>query len=480
MIIEKKRTATETVDSMKIFIPDFTGQKQDPPVLINDMMEQFPSLDSEPTISVGIMHRKRIEFELCGSFMSEQKKEKSFEGKYSVEFSNGKIIFEGKEYENLGFYPSKSQKLRSENVCFKLKDVTIGIGFHWEQKEDQTFQGNLRFIPYNDTITAINDIGTEEYLTSVISSEMSATAGIELLKAHAVISRSWLLKPIFDNEKEEHKHIREIKNDEETIRWYERDAHDLFDVCADDHCQRYQGITRIQTENVRRAVESTSGIVLTYDGHICDARFSKACGGVTELFENCWENRHHNYLEKVNDSENIEPTQDLTIEENAQKWIRGEVESFCNTHDKNILSQVLNNYDRKTTDFYRWKVKYSTSEISELIALKSGIDFGEITDLIPIERGVSGRIVRLKIIGTKRSVTVGKELEIRKWLSTSHLYSSAFVVDKTADGFELTGAGWGHGVGLCQIGAAVMADKGYGYEEILQHYFTSAKTERIY
>jgi SpoIID/LytB domain protein len=341
---------------------------------------------------------------------------------------------------------------------------------------------------------------------SVISSEMSATASEELLKAHAVISRSWLLKPILaspqPSPKEREKSVTQIHPETShgaqflpfgevgrgVIKWYERDAHTNFDVCADDHCQRYQGITRASTEAVRKAIAETRGEVLIYDNEICDARFSKSCGGISETFENCWAPVHYPYLLKIIDNP-VEPDGyelDLTIEEYAEKWIRNAPPAFCNTSDKNILAQVLNNYDQETTDFYRWKVEYNQSEISELIKRKSGIDFGKIIDLIPVKRGESGRLIELKIVGTKQSIIVGKELEIRKWLSDSHLYSSAFVVDKfdTINGipqkFQLVGAGWGHGVGLCQIGAAVMAEKGYKYDEILMHYFKDAQLQKIY
>jgi SpoIID/LytB domain protein len=307
---------------------------------------------------------------------------------------------------------------------------------------------------------------------------MSATASLELLKAHAVISRSWLLKPIIHNEHNANA-VLEQRTDDELIKWYERDSHELYNVCADDHCQRYQGITRARTENVRLAIEATRGLVLMSDGEICYARFSKSCGGVSEVFESCWADEHYPYLERVVDSQQS-IVMDLTVEENADAWIRGEHDSFCNTHDKEILSQVLNNYDQETTDFYRWKVEYTTEQLSELVARRSGIDFGTIMALEPVERGVSGRLTRLRIVGTKRTMVVGKELEIRRWLSESHLYSSAFVVDKTEDGFRLIGAGWGHGVGLCQIGAAVMGAKGYKYDEILRHYFVNSELNVLY
>ena len=338
-----------------------------------------------------------------------------------------------------------------EHASFTLKDVVIGIGFHWERKEEQTFAGGLELMEEDGLLQAVNIVPVETYLTSVISSEMSANASLELLKAHAVISRSWLMRileatthaaphnaPLATADSQQHP--------SSIIRWYDNEAHHGFDVCADDHCQRYQGITRQSNPNVVKAIEATRGQVLTYEGRICDARFSKCCGGMTEVFETCWENVRHPYLVAKQDP-------------------------YCNTQDKRILSQVLNNYDQETTDFYEWTVSYTANELSALIRRKSGIDFGRILDLVPLSRGASGRIIILKIVGEKCTVEVGKELEIRKWLSESHLYSSAFDVEKTADGFVLKGKGWGHGVGLCQIGAAVMGDQGIPYEDILSFYY---------
>jgi SpoIID/LytB domain protein len=375
--------------------------------------------------------------------------------------------------------------------------VVIGINFHWERKENQSFKGALKLISVGTgrdlSVTAINLVKVEDYLTSVISSEMSATASDELLKAHAVISRSWLLHPILNVKPHVKPHgrasyVKPHGRAAQHIKWYERDAHTHFDVCADDHCQRYQGITRASTQAVMDAIAATRGEVLMYDGNICDARFSKSCGGASETFENCWAPEHYPYLTKVIDNDSAPEgfALDLTVEANAERWIRESPAAFCNTTDKQVLSQVLNNYDQETTDFYRWKVTYTQAEIAELLHRRSGIDFGAIIDLIPQKRGESGRIIELKIVGTKQTVVVGKELEIRKWLSNSHLYSSAFVVDKagTTNGipqqFTLTGAGWGHGVGLCQIGAAVMGEKGYLYDQILLHYFNGAELKRIY
>lgn len=464
-------------------------------------MDGYPhkliNMNSEPIIHVGILSCGKIEFVLNGIFTATNGK--SYSGKQQAEYHNGIVLFDGGNADNIIFEPT------SDDASFDLIDVVIGINFHWERKETQRFKGALKLIVENGELTAINRIPVEDYLTSVISSEMSATASNELLKAHAVISRSWLLKPIISDPLNPPKGDLKSQVSKKTdntnfnfspsgrlggavIKWYERDAHTNFDVCADDHCQRYQGITRASTESVEKAIEATRGEVLMFENKICDARFSKSCGGASETFENCWAPEHYPYLTKVidnpNDPEGFEL--DLTIEANAEKWIRQSPAAFCNTTDKKVLSQVLNNYDQETTDFYRWKAEYTQAELSELLARRSGIDFGQIINLIPVKRGESGRLVELKIVGTKQTVIVGKELEIRKWLSNSHLYSSAFVVDKSeiTDGipqrFTLTGAGWGHGVGLCQIGAAVMGEKGYKYKEILLHYFRGAELKGIY
>lgn len=370
-----------------------------------------------------------------------------------------------------------------ERPTFLLKNVRIGIGFHWDRLEDQEFEGTLEIRDNADgTQTAINRLDVEDYLSSVITSEMSATSSLELLKAHAVISRSWVLRPIISPSTCTDK--PDLSDPDRHVVWYERDAHEGFDVCADDHCQRYEGITRRDEHpdaaaNVQKAIDATRGQVLMYDGKVCDARFYKSCGGATELFENAWANEHYPYLEAVRDEiGTLLP--DLTIEENAQEFIRTSPSAYCNTTDERILSQVLNNYDQETKDFYRWTVQYTAAELSEIIRERSGIDFGEILDLVPIKRGPSARLYEMQIVGSKRTMVIGKELEIRKWLSRSHLYSSAFVVDRNEAGdFILTGAGWGHGVGLCQIGAAVMADKGYTYEQILAHYFPGSELKTI-
>lgn len=445
---------------------------------------------SEPIIQVGILSSEKIEFILNGTFVDNNGN--SFTGRQIAQIQGNSILLNSNLYDEIIF------ESVSDNASFDLIDVVIGINFHWERKENQRFKGALKLIVENEQLTAINRIGVEDYLTSVISSEMSATASDELLKAHAVISRSWLLYPIQSHEatqlqsKTENQQPTEIKhetqNTKQINKWYERDAHTNFDVCADDHCQRYQGITRASTKAVEAAIEATRGEVLMYNGGICDARFSKCCGGASETFENCWAPVHHPYLVRVFDSAKMPEgfETNLTNEQNAQKWIRLAPEAFCNTSDKKVLAQVLNNYDQETTDFYRWKVEYSQTEIAELLHRRSGIDFGQIIDLIPLKRGESGRIIELKIVGTLQTVVVGKELEIRKWLSNSHLYSSAFVIDKhettnnIPQRFVISGAGWGHGVGLCQIGAAMMGEKGYFYKDILMHYFRGAELKSIY
>ena len=434
----------------------------------------------EPKVHVGILSETKIEFIFPDTY---RVNEEEVSGKQLVLFDNGKILWKNNRYDELLFEP-----LREETDSFELLDVTIGINFHWERKENQRFHGALKFIVEDEKITGINVIHVEDYLTSVISSEMSATASLELLKAHAVISRSWLLAQIQKNKEIADinaTYTASVQTEKEFIRWYDREDHMHFDVCADDHCQRYQGITRASTEMVEQAIQATRGQALTYEDKICDARFSKCCGGVTEQCEHCWEPIPHSYLTALRDSrETTFP--DLTQEEEAQKWIRSAPDAFCNTSDKAILRQVLNNYDQETTDFYRWKVSYKQEELAELIHRKSGIDFGQILDLVPVSRGTSGRIEMLKIVGTHRTFTIGKELEIRRTLSETHLYSSAFVVDKEDMQFDipgrfvLTGAGWGHGVGLCQIGAAMMAGEGYDYRQILSHYFPGAFVEKRY
>jgi SpoIID/LytB domain protein len=442
---------------------------------------------SAPTIDVGIMLQNEIHFNLHGDY--EDFQGDHLTGEWKVWAENGGLYLSNlirafQIEEGFTLMPQDSS-----SCSVTLNDVTIGIGFHWERKENQTFRGGLRFIIENQQVRVINRLTIEDYLKSVISSEMSATSSAELLKAHAVISRSWLLAQIDKNKElvSSQQHYQTwTETDDERVRWYDREDHENFDVCADDHCQRYQGISRATTEDVEKAVNDTAGEVLTYEGKICDARFSKCCGGMMELFENAWEPIHHPYLRKAPDALIPQKDFDLNLENEdaATAWILGNPEAFCNTHDKQVLSQVLNDYDRETNDFFRWKVTYSQEKVTELVNKKTGIDFGSILDFVPLQRGVSGRIIRLKIVGSKRIMIIGKELEIRKALSESHLYSSAIVFEKKElDGvvyFELTGAGWGHGVGLCQIGAAVMGATGYDYRTILDHYFRGSALRRKY
>ena len=401
----------------------------------------------ELSVNVGIMSAPEIQYELHGSFESDA---------------------EGAEFRPL-----------SSDSYFTLKDVTIGVDFHWQRKENQSFLGKLKLKKSGDLTLALNIVPVEDYLTSVISSEMSADASLELLKAHAVISRSWVLAQIC-HKASASGHVDMLDTPEERVKWYDHDDHVDFDVCADDHCQRYQGITRASRAQVRSAILSTWGEVLMYGDELCDARFSKCCGGAFEEFQYCWEPRRHDYLVAARDAVDGAPLPDLTVEANAREWILGRPDAFCSDVDESILAQVLNNYDRETVNFYRWIVDYDVDELSEIVRERSGNDFGEIRDLVPLARGTSGRIYRLKIVGSKRTMIVGKELEIRKWLSRSHLYSSAFMVERTLHGFRLHGAGWGHGVGLCQIGAAVMGERGFNYRQILSHYFKDAEIRSIY
>ena len=443
-------------------------------------------IKEEPLLNVGIFSGIELTFSFPEQYkLSENDKpDKTYKGTFNVAFHEGLINFEGRDLNMIEFEP-----VNPGNSSFELFNVKIGINFHWERTEKQVFEGNLKFIVEGDKLTAINRVPLELYLTSVISSEMSAKASEELLKAHAVISRSWLLSQLQQKGKNIVKNSGFIESEMERIKWYDREDHSNFDVCADDHCQRYQGITRASTEKIRIAIKATRGQVLCFEEEICDARFSKCCGGILEEFQNCWENSPKPYLVGLYDNKSGKVNQenssasdlpDFSNEGNVRAWILGNPPAFCDTKDKKILEQVLNNYDQETTDFYRWKVYYSNEEISQLVKQRSGIDFGEIQELIPIERGVSGRLVKLKIVGSKKSLIIGKELEIRRTLSHSHLYSSAFIVEKKPEGFTLHGAGWGHGVGLCQIGAAVMGEKGYNYKEILSHYYPDTKLSNLY
>jgi stage II sporulation protein D len=448
------------------------------------------TIKKEPKISVGILSEKKINFDLYGEFKVEGLNS-ILSGRFSAELINEKIICkrgdEIFEFQNEVIFEPVDPAIES----FLIKDVIIGLKFHWERKEKQRFAGTLKIIKEKGKLIAINIISIENYLSSVISSEMNAKSSLQLLKAHAIVSRSWLLSQIERTKlfkKDKIKSKNEFISENEIIRWYDKDDHKFYDVCADDHCQRYQGITKIVSDVARQAIEQTKGVVLIYDEKICDARYSKSCGGITESFQNVWEPIRINYLTSVIDYK-YEPENfnlNFKFENNAVKWIKGDIASFCNVNDRKIISQVLIDYDQETKDFYRWKVEYTQEELRDLISSKTQIDFGEIIDLEPIERGDSARIVKLKVRGTKKEIIFGKELEIRRILSKTHLYSSAFIVEKDKnDGkipqkFTIYGAGWGHGVGLCQIGAAFMASKGYQFDEILFHYFTGARLKKIY
>ena len=430
---------------------------------------------TQQTVDVGIMSAPEIEFEILADGAGPRK----------AELREGKIVYDGALYDEL-YFDSQTLSTQFAEPSFILYGVTIGKNFHWERKENQKFAGSLKIIVEKGMLTAINVIGIEDYLLSVISSEMSASASEEFLKAHAVISRSWLMAQM--HRPDEHKvkapdgitsvpelvsHLDTMFNKEqgeenaelvEYEKWYDKEDHSHFDVCADDHCQRYQGLTRATGTTVGKVIDATWGQVLHYDGRLCDARFSKCCGGRMERFSTCWENTDLPYLQPLPDT--------AGYEEGGR--------CFCDTQDKEILGQVLNNYDQETVDFYRWTAVYDRTELSELITRRSGIDIGDLQDIAPLERGESGRIYKLRITGSKRTMVVGKELEIRRILSESHLKSSAFDVTFEGDKVILHGTGWGHGVGLCQIGAAVMAAEGYTYREILSHYYPGTELKDIY
>lgn len=444
----------------------------------------------QPNVNVGIVSGQKIHFSLNKPYLA---KGEMVTGEQEVAFSEGGILWNGNQYSSLTFHP------QSADASFSLSDVTIGVNFHWERKETQTFLGTLHFVVESDKICAINELPVERYLESVISSEMSATSSLELLKAHAVISRSWLLAQM-----KKRREVAEsgnnffsfVKKDDRLIRWYDREDHTIFDVCADDHCQRYQGITKETSPHVAEAIRQTKGQILMDGDDICDARFSKCCGGVTEEFQYCWEDTPKNYLSSVRDiiqgvksvgSAAPAPLPSLQDEAAADAWIRSNPPAFCNTTDKKILSQVLNDYDQETADFYRWKVTLTQEKLKQLLDEKLKMNFGDILDLQAEERGKSGRISKLRIVGTEKTFVIGKELEIRRALSDTHLYSSAFVVDRcdidekgVPQRFDIIGAGWGHGVGLCQIGAAVMGEEGFDYDAILLHYYQGAEIKKVY
>jgi len=440
----------------------------------------------EPILRVGILQGYgEVAGRLNGPFLINEALNLS--GRFSACVREGRILLAdaaGREIiheKQIRFNPL-------DNSTFTLFEVTIGVNFHWERKQAQTFQGGLRLIlGENDTLTAVNRIALEDYLSSVVSSEMNNEAALEFLEAHAIASRSWLMYMLgmaFKEERLEKASPRPASQAKEFIRYYNRVDHTHFDVCADDHCQRYQGITQTISENARQAIERTRGLFLVFDDEICDARYHKACGGLTDNFANTWENVTVPYLTSVSDSAiAYDP---IHTEDEARQWILGDPEAYCNTKDKNTLSRILPSFDQETTDFFRWKVTYTRMELEEIIREKSGMDFGDLLSLTPLERGPSGRIVRLQIAGSKRTLTIGRELEIRRWLSRSHLYSSAFVVSAENDAsglpvsFVFMGAGWGHGVGLCQIGAAIMALKGFTAESILKHYFRGAELQKLY
>ncbi|MEJ2613596.1 MAG: SpoIID/LytB domain-containing protein [Ignavibacteriaceae bacterium] len=448
------------------------------------------TINKEPTVSVGILTEEKVVFELYGDYKTSGIKQ-IFSGRFNAEVKEGRIICR-KGDEKIEISDEIIFKPLDENTdSFVIKDVIIGVKFHWERKEKQRFQGSLKLKRIDNKILVINVISVEKYLVSVISSEMSSKSSIQLLKSHAIVSRSWILAQLekrnSDGKQNDNYHTF-FESDTEIIKWYDKKEHQLFDVCADDHCQRYHGVTKIFSNTALNAIEETKGIVLVYDDTICDTRYSKSCGGVSESYQNVWEPKNYEYLSSVVDYKYYPENYNLNFsDENiARKWIKGNPSGYCNTSDERILSQVLLDFDQETKDFYRWKVEYSQKELSGIIKTKSNIDFGEIIDLVPIERGDSSRLIKLKIIGTKKTLIIGKELEIRRILSQSHLYSSAIIIDKydiqnnIPQKFIISGAGWGHGVGLCQIGAAVMASIGHQFDEILSHYFKDAKLKKIY
>jgi SpoIID/LytB domain protein len=429
-------------------------------------------------ISVGIVDRQaEISGYLDGNFFGDEFGPVS--GRFSAKVMEEAIVLLNQAHRQIS--RSSSIRLRAEKGSFfSLFNVTIGNRFHWERTEDQTFQGDLILrLRKEGMICAINEIPLEDYLISVISSEMGGEAPMEFLKTHAILSRSWLLAALDRKEKTKGPSIQPKKMTEgEIIRWYDRQDHDLFDVCSDDHCQRYQGIKKIVSKQAKEAVRKTHGMVMIFQDEVCDARYSKACGGITENSDTAWNDKRVPYLTSIPDAPF--PHQQIRTEKEASRWILSKPEVYCHTTDESLLEKILPGFDRETKDYFRWRVEYSRTELEEILREKSGFDFGTLKEILPLRRGPSGRVSRLKIVGSKKSMVVGKELEIRRWLSRSHLYSSAFIVTSDAERFIFHGAGWGHGVGLCQIGAAVMAIQGFSAEEILRHYFRDVEIKKIY
>jgi SpoIID/LytB domain protein len=438
-------------------------------------------IDREPEIKVALLQDyKEARVDLNGRFLLPDGR--ALEGRFTVRAEGGLVLIEDSSGKEI--IRRKEILLSPEgNTYFTVSDVKIGIDFHWQRTQEQSFRGDLFLSAVSgSSFHLINKILLEDYLESVISSEMSAAAPLEFLKAQAVTARSWLVSMLA--KKKAARFSSQLNTEDEIIVWQDVNDHEGFDVCADDHCQRYQGITGIISDNVHQAIESTRGLFLLHGSEICDARYYKSCGGQTEIFATAWEDKNYNYLSNVSDD--VDRRSPVRSECEATRWLTGRPRAYCNTQDLELLSKILPAFDRETPDFYRWQVIYTAKDLEEIIRKKSGIDFGTLQNLIPLERGPSGRISRLKIEGSKKTMIVGKELEIRRWLSESHLLSSAFVlsVERNAaeelSRFIFTGGGWGHGVGLCQIGAAVMASQGFKAEEILAHYFTGAQIKKIY
>jgi SpoIID/LytB domain protein len=459
-------------------------------------------VDRQPSVSVGLITgTETVGFELKGAFVNSAG-ERLDSGSYRARpVDNGVEIVSEEGWR--GFSASEYFLTPVEPAAtFIIRDVTIGIDFHWQRKQDQQFQGALRMRlesarpeaarpEAGGRLTVVNEVPVESYLIGVISSEMSADAHPELLKAHSVISRSWLLAQMKPWKKARHKPsfaLQTTDGEKRLIRWYDQESHADFDVCADDHCQRYQGVAKATSPTVYEAINATFGQVLTFDEELCDARFSKSCGGMTESYDAAWEDARFPYLAVSYDGEEFPAGFDLplTDEANAERWIRNSPPAFCNTTDPKILGKILPNFDQETTDFYRWRVRLQQDELRELLRAKLGVDFGAIFKMEAVDRGASGRVVQLRIVGERETMVIGKELEIRRALSPSHLYSSAFVVESEGTGpaapsaFTLIGAGWGHGVGLCQIGAALMAERGYDFRRILEHYYRGARLYGLY
>jgi SpoIID/LytB domain protein len=338
-------------------------------------------------------------------------------------------------------------------------DVPVGTGYHWEQKEDRTYPETMIFLlDVNGKLAAVNAVPVETYLEGVVPSEMHPNFPEEALKAQAVAARSKALANLG------------------LVH-----SADPFDFCSDVHCQVYGGLSKTAA-SANRAVKKTAGLVLWEGGKIIDAVYGGVCGGHTEDVDKAWRTAPKRHLQGIADGpRQLKRYEPLDDESNVRSWIQDSPPSYCNTLTGSLPDAL--NYTKK---YFRWEVTLPQDELRSQIERRLGRNLGAVRDLIPISRGVSGRITKLKIVGTNGEQIVEGELNVRKCLSSTTLWSSCFIVERKDGGsappesFTLRGAGWGHGIGMCQTGAAIMALKGYGFDRILKHYYKNVRIKKLY